>query len=284
MREVPQPSFERDVKQLVKAYEQALKDVQAELNSLFLTDFERAQILATERNIQHILSDLIKYGDEWVTATISEAALEGVAATVLTLDIAVDIADARRIAKFSEVNRRLVDAMIADTQADLLAMTQNVERQAKLAIRKAVAEAMRYKLTRGINATDNIAAEIKKRIIDATDVAIIDRRGRRWKVETYADMVARTKAMQAHREASINEALSEDAYYGVVSRHGATDACRHYEGKVVKLTPDAPGDFEYIGDIPRNRLFHPACKHLITPIRRLDRLPDDLKKLNKIKD
>lgn len=267
MPEVPQPNYEYDVKRLVKAFEQALKDVQRELDALFLTDFERAQILAVEKSIRNILSDMTKYGDEWATVAMTTAASEGIASTIYALGLASTYEDAVKIVKFNTTNKRLVDAAIADTQADLLAVTQNIERQAKLAIRKATAEAMRYKLTRRINATQDISKEIRQRIVKATDVAIIDARGNRWKVSNYADMLARTKMMHAHREASINEALSEGSYYGRISRHNAKDACRKWEGKVVKLVADAPGDYPYVGDLPRKEIFHVNCKHLIIPLR-----------------
>lgn len=267
MREAPQPNYDYDVKKVVKAYERALKDVQQELNDLFLTDFERAQLIATERNVRNILSDMTKYSDEWASVAVSKSATEGIASTIYSLGLAPTYEEALKIARFNAVNKRLVAAAIADTQADLLAVTQNIERQAKLAIRKATAEAMRHTLARGNNATQDIAKEIRQRIIQATDAAIIDAKGNRWKVGNYADVVARTNMMNAHREASINEALSEGSLYGRISRHGATDACRQYEGKIVKLVADADGDYPYIDDIPRSKLFHPRCKHLVTPLR-----------------
>lgn len=267
MREAPRPNYDYDVKKVVKAYERALKDVQRELNSLFLTEFERAQVVTVEENIRNILSDIAKYSDEWASVTMTKSAHEGVASTIYSLGLTSTYAEALAIAKFNTVNRRYVAAAIADTQSDLLAMTQNIERQAKLAIRKATAEAMRYKLTSGINATQDISREIRQRIINATDVAILDARGRRWKVGHYADMLARTKLMEAHKEATINEALAEESYYGRISRHGATDACRHWEGKIVKLVADADGDYPYIGDLPRREIFHNCCKHRITPLR-----------------
>ena len=78
--------------------------------------------------------------------------------------------------------------------------------------------------------------------------------------------------LEAHKEASINEALTEGSNYARISRHGATDACRKYEGKVIKLVADAPGDYLYIGDIPRSKIFYPNCKHLITPVRNPERV------------
>lgn len=280
MPEVPRPNYDYDVKQVVKAYERALKDVQAELNTLFLTDFQRAQITAVELNIRNILADLNKYGSEWATVSVTKSATHGVADTIYALGLTETYAEALTIAKFNGTNKRLVAAAIADTQADLLAMTQNIDRQAKLAIRRATAEAMRSQLTQGINGSRALSSAIRKQITEATDVAIIDSRGRRWKINTYTDMLARTKMMEAHREASINEALSEEAYYGVISRHGATDACRGYEGKIVKLFADAPGDYPYISDLPKRDIFHVNCKHLVSPLRDPSRTSEAIRRIN----
>lgn len=268
MREAPQPNYDYDVKKVVKAYERALKDVQQELNDLFLTDFERAQLIATERNVRSILSDMTKYSDEWASVAVAKSATKGVASTIYSLGLAPTYEEALKIARFNAVNKRLVAAAIADTQADLLAVTQNIERQAKLAIRKATAEAMRHTLTRGNNATQDIAREIRQRIVQATDAAIIDARGNRWKVGNYADVVARTNMMNAHREASINEALSEESYYARISSHGAKDACRFHEGRIIKLIDDAPGDYLTYNEVRTSgQIWHPRCKHIITPLR-----------------
>lgn len=267
MREIQPPNYDYDVKKVVKAYEKALKEIQTELYSLFLTDFQRAQILATEATIKQILKDLAEYSTEWAAVAVDKAAADGVAATIYSLELTESLDEARKIVKFNSVNKRLVAAAIADTQSDLLAINENMSRQAKIAIRKATAEAMRYQLTKGSNHSKDLSKEITKRITSATDAAIIDRSGRRWKVGHYADVVARTNMMNAHREASVNEALSEGSLYGRISKHNAVDKCRDWEGKIVKLVPEAPGNYDYIGDISRKELFHPRCRHVVTPVR-----------------
>ncbi|MOA45391.1 hypothetical protein D3C78_1677850 [compost metagenome] len=80
-------------------------------------------------------------------------------------------------------------------------------------------------------------------------------------------MVTRTKLAETHREATINEAVGRNAFYAQISRHGATDACQNWEGRVVKLVRDAPGDYPFIGDLPRREIFHPRCRHVLSPAR-----------------
>lgn len=276
MREAPRPNYDYDVKRLTREYERSLKSVQAELNSLFLTNFERAQIVAVEGNIRTILGDLRKYGDEWTTTAVTKSARDGVATSIYALGLADTYADALKIAKFNGMNKRLVEAVIADTQADLLAVTQNVERKTRAAVRQVTADVMRAKTASGINGTRSLQQAIAKGLRDklgsSADTAIVDAAGRRWKLKTYTEMLARTKMLEAHKEATRNEALSEGSQYAVVSSHGAKDACANWEGRIISLVPDAPGSYPYIDDIPRSQLFHVNCKHLITPVRDPNRI------------
>jgi Phage minor capsid protein 2 len=285
-KEIPTPSYEYEIGQLVEYYKRAIDDILRELNSVDLTDFQRANAQVVLADIADILAELDENAVAWVEENIPKAALDGVAGAIMALGVAETLDEARTIAKFNRLNRELVKAVVADTQSDLLAVTQNVNRKVKAAIRQAVAESMRANMTRGINGRHTISTvivtDMRKRLGDAVNTGIIDAAGRRWRPEVYADMVVRTKMMLAHKEATRNEAISRGAYYGVISSHNAIDACRNWEGKIVKLTPDAPGDFPYIDDLPRREIFHPNCRHIITPVRRVDRLPDDIKQRNNI--
>jgi Phage minor capsid protein 2 len=285
-KEIPAPSYEYEVGQLVEYYKRAVRDILRELESVDLTDFQRANAQAVLADIADILAELDENAAAWVEENIPKAALDGVARAIVALGVVETLDEALTIAKFNKLNREMVKAIVADTQSDLLAVTQNVNRKVKVAVRQAVAESMRANMTKGINGRKtiraDIVAEMRKRLGDAMNTGIIDASGRRWLPHVYAEMVARTKMMHAHREATRNEAIARGAYYGVISSHRATDNCRFWENKIVKLIPDAPGDFPYIDDLPRKDIFHPNCAHVITVARRLDRLPDNIKKLNKI--
>ncbi|WP_060210511.1 phage minor capsid protein [Sporosarcina koreensis] len=285
-REVSRPIYDYDVKRLVREYEKSLKAIQAELNTLFLTDFERAQIVAVEHNIRAILRDLNKYGNAWASAAITKSATEGIAATLYALHLAPTLEEARKIATFNSINKPLVEAIIADTQADLLAVTQNVDRRTRATVRQVAAVVLREKTAQGINGTQSLqramTRQLREKLGSAADSAIVDSAGRKWKLKTYTEMLARTKMLEAHKEATRNEAIAQGTQYGVISRHGATDACSKWEGKVVAFTYDAPGNYPIFDELPRNEIFHPNCKHVITPVRRPDRLPADIRELNGI--
>lgn len=284
IRDIPQPTYDYEIKTLISYYEKALRDIESELLRLDLTSMQRAQLLAVQKEIASILSDLDDNTKEWVAANIPLAAVDGVVRSILALGVVKSLEEARTTVKFNRLNRELVKAAVADTQADLLQVTQNVNRKVRAAIRQTTAEVLRTNLTQGVNATATLKREImhdlRNKLGDSLKTGIIDAAGRRWKPQVYVEMVVRTKMAEAQREAAINDGLSRGALYGVISAHGAKDMCRVWENRVISLTRDAPGDYPFIGDLPRRDIFHPNCKHLVTPIRRLDYLPDDIRELN----
>jgi Phage minor capsid protein 2 len=261
---------------LVDAFKRAIKRIQNELNRIDLTDFQRANANAVMASISEILTKLNEETAAWVEANVPIAARAGVAESIVALGVVETLAEANTIVKFNRVNKALVEAVIADTQADLLAVTTNVERKVRAAVRQVTSEVLRENLAAGINGKKTIRGEIlanlRSKLGASLNTGIIDSAGRRWDPSVYTEMLTRTKLMRTHIEATMNEAISRDALYGIISSHGARDACRNYEGKIVKLTADAPGSYPYIGNLLGGpSIFHPRCKHTVSPIRNLDR-------------
>ncbi|WP_353854802.1 phage minor capsid protein [Bacillus sp. Bos-x628] len=268
MAKVPAPNYDYQTNQLAGYYRTAIKDILAVLDRVDISDFRRANALTTLQSISRILSDLDEKSAKWVNENVPLAAREGVINTLVALKVADTVAQATLIAKFNELNEAMVAAAIADTQADLLAVTQNVNRKTKTAVRRAVSESIKYNMAAGSNGRRTIRDDIKKRLRESVVTGIVDAKGRRWKPEVYADMVTRTKMMQTYREATSNEAVSRGVLYAQISSHGAKDACRGHEGEIIKLTPEAPGDFKTYEELQATgEIFHPRCRHVYSPIR-----------------
>lgn len=275
------PTYDYSVALLVRTYKSALLAISAELSRLDLSAMSRANSRAALAEVAAILRGLNAESAEWVAKHITQAATDGVALAIVNLGAAETLEEAQKIVKFNRINREFVASAVADTQADLLAVTQNVDRRVKLAIRQATADSMRANLTRGINGNRTLNADIlarmKKTLGSAVDTGIVDSSMRRWAPEKYIQMLTRTKMSHTHREATMNEAISRGAYYATVSRHGAKDACAKYEGTIVKLVPEATGSYLFIGDIPKRELFHPCCRHTLSPLRD----PEEVRRLEK---
>ena len=275
MNEIPETEYDYEVGIIRKYFEDSLREIELTLMGLAASSFTTAQAIATIAEIKLILKLLDDNVKDWTKIYLEQAVKDGVARSIYSQGLTSTYKEAQEIVKFSRLNRELVKAAVADTQSDLLQVTQNVERRTRIAIREATAHSMRSNMTQGVVAVRSIQGDILQSLDAATKNGIIDAAGRRWKPEVYTEMVARTKLFSAQREGTMNDAAERGILYVRVSAHGAKDACRFYEGKILKLVPDAPGDFTYIGSIPRRDLFHPNCKHRLTPVRNPFRELDD---------
>ena len=269
------PNYEKEIEALVKQYKRAVEQIKAELERLDISTLSRANSLAALKSVSDILKELNVESAKWVEDNIPTAVRNGIAETIVSLGVSETVDEALKIAKFNRVNAELVKAVVADTNADLLAVTQNVDKRVRATVQQVVSEVRRDNAAKGINGRKTMNRQtiekLRAKLGDSVNTGIIDARSRRWEPVHYVDMVTRTKMMRATNDATINEALDRDAYYAKISSHGAKDLCRNWEGRIVKIASEAPGDYPYIGDIPNRELFHPNCKHTISPVRVPDR-------------
>lgn len=281
------PSYVYDVGRLSSIYKKAMLQIQAEIENLDITELNRATGLALMSNIETELLKIDREALEWVKENVPLAAKEGIAQTLHSLGYAETIVAARKIARFSQVNSEMARAAAADTMQNVLAITDRMAEEMQKEIRKASANVISRGVARSRNSTvmaDELKEQIKKIKEDlkgAVDTAIIDKSGRRWSVDHYTDMLARTKLTEIQREATQNEAIRRDAFYATISFNGSTkDACRYHQGRIIKLTAEAEGNYPTYDQLKATgQIFHPNCKHHIVPFRDYDRLDDHSKEL-----
>ena len=270
-KQPPRPNYDYEVNRLIAFFEDANIQTRELLAGLYTQDkVTRAMLTSYQKQLDAIIKQLREQGVQWSEQAITNAALNGIADSLFALGLAATYEEALSIATLSKVNQAYVTAQIADTQSDILAVTQNVDRQTRALISRIYAEQLRAQLSTGSNSIRQtksaVSANLQRELKGRANTAIVDAAGRRWKVRNYVDMLAQTKAMQAHREASRNTALEEGARYGRISKHNAKDKCSLWESKIVKLDPNAHGDYPYIDDVPTKEIFHPRCRHIVTPI------------------
>jgi hypothetical protein len=267
-----EPDFDKEIANLTALYDKSIEDVRRVLDSIDLSRFTPRKQTAILRQVHDILAQLNDESSGWITAHMADAAIAGAVVSVLALGGAKTVAGAEKAIKSRTVTDELVKAAMSDTQNDLLAVTQNVERKVRAAVRQAYGGVLRSNLSRGVNGRKTMNADVidklRKQLGDSLNSGIIDAAHRRWKPSVYVDMATRTKMMRLSLEATATEALSRDAQYGVISSHGAKDGCGRWEGRVVKLTADAPGDYPLLDDLYGGgyTIFHPNCRHVVSPV------------------
>lgn len=129
-----------------------------------------------------------------------------------------------------------------------------------LGIRKMIAA----EAQNGVSEAD-ITAKITDLIESNGIFGLVDKAGRQWSPDDYADMLVRTKMVEARNNGLMNSLLSVGQDLVMVSSHGATDKCREWEGRILSI---AGGNELYpsVADAYAGGLFHPRCKHSLNSV------------------
>jgi Phage minor capsid protein 2 len=288
--DLPLPNYERDVDEIVRIYKNAILEVILILEQLSTygkeKDISRSQMQSVLAQLSVLLREVDSEAEVWVKERIQEAFKNGQAETLVAIGEVKTLDEAVKLASMSSLVYTTLDVLLEDTFEDLLYANQKMKRETVKMVRAIVAEQMREKaaMGQGRNTTRNAIIkalskkEIRERFNVEGNVAIIDKAGRRWKLETYAEMIVRTKLMQSHIEGTRIEALERGVDLAIISSHGATDACRLYEGQIISLNGLTDGFPTYRDLAASNLIFHPNCKHKVTPIRDINLLPAAVRK------
>jgi hypothetical protein len=291
--DLPLPTYNREVNELVRIYKNAILEVIAILEQLSTRgaekDISRAQMNAVLAQLAVLLGEVDRGAEAWVKERIKEAFIDGQVEALVTLGEAKTLEEARSMiagATMSALAIETIDAMTADTFEDLLYANNKMKQSTIKMVRAVVAEQMKMKAAEGMGRNTTRKAivkalnkkDIRDRFNVEGNVAIVDKAGRRWKLETYAEMVTRTKMLQAHTEGTRVEALERGVDLAIISSHNAKDACRKFEGQIISLNGLTEGFLTYDELRRSNLIFHPNCRHKVTPLRDINLLPEAVRK------
>jgi hypothetical protein len=107
--------------------------------------------------------------------------------------------------------------------------------------------------------------ELLEKAIDGKYITITDKNGkqRNYRVDTYAEMVARTKLNEASSQAALNAASVAGTDLVQISSHNTNcEICAPFEGKIYSISGNNK-DFPKLDEAPP---YHPNCLHILTPV------------------
>ena len=169
---------------------------------------------------------------------------------------------------FSVVNREALQFLIDETTQQMFESLTGVRRSADLLLGRATREAITQNIATGQISGANlkqVAKTIKGTLVEQGLDALVDKRGRGWSLDTYSEMLFRTKVVQARNYGFANRLVENGMDLVQVSGHGATDICGQWEGKILSLTGKTPG-YPTLAEAEVSGLFHPNCKHAINEV------------------
>jgi len=227
------------------------------LGGVSYTPSEQAAILAS---IEAKLKSSKLQTDKWVARTVPTVYKEG------AKDI-VKASDGVFTYIYSSSDRMAIDGLIKISQANIGESLNGMYRSSSRVLSKATEERIKAKIVEG-RVTGEHITKIKGLIANELKdgaVTLIDKAGRKWSAERYADMYARTDIMHDYNEGTINQALQneQDLVYFTTS-NDPCELCIPWEGEVVSLTGQTKG-YPTLADAESEGMFHPRCMHRIRP-------------------
>lgn len=306
LNDIPFPEYEGDENKVIQIYLSAWISIQNEIMKLLKmqpTDNVVTLLQQQQRSldrIEYLFNQLGVDLSKAVSPLLFDAIVTGAAYSVITKGVELQRVDYKTYNRsLTQIKKRIqydyapsrnyrTKKLITDTQQDLLKATTNTKENVKRLIRSTVAEVMQQNATRNQKFTnleekvkDSLRKNMLKEKLADADIAIVDRIGRQWKLETYVKMVVRTKTSTAYFDGIREQAEKEGMDLAVINTHPDTkDACLNYQGMVISLNGLTPGFPTYQELKSSKKIFHPNCRHFARPIPSMDWLPADSKAIH----
>lgn len=147
--------------------------------------------------------------------------------------------------------------------------TQYIGRRVNGVFRRVGLEQTGRKLAAGQTWQD-MKQKVIQGLLDRGQTAFVDRLGRQWRLDTYAEMVARTTTREAASAATLNtcEEFGQDLVR-ITTHYPTCEICAPLQGKVYSIS-GRDSRYPKLTD-ERRPAIHPRCRHVLVPyVRELD--------------
>lgn len=250
---------------LVAVYKQTYKNIAAEI--IGATEAGRIQKAKVMVSINRELESLGVDVNKWARAEIPQYYLDGANAAVQDLRKAgIDVTKSSGAAV---VNKEAIAALTDDVALSFAEGIKGVSRSAQRLLSDALKQQLNFIVAEGKlsgDARQTVSDAIKQRLESEGLSALIDSGGKSWSFDAYAEMLARTKSVEARNQGLANRMLSSGYDLVQVSDSNSEHpACADWEGEILSITGNTDG-YDTVQDATDAGLFHPNCEHAINVI------------------
>lgn len=239
--------------QLIKLYAKAEKEILAEVTRALLKGNSTYQLNAMLKNVRKIRKDLLGGARDWSAQAIQEAYDTGMKSTGLGGGVG-----------FNAVHQQAVAVLAENAYGRFEIVDQVIGRRVNDVYRSIALENVTGQVV-GYQTWQQTAKRIRSDMAERGITGFVDAAGRRWNMETYAEMIARTTPRQAMIEGTKNRLLEHDhdlaEIIGGIGKN-TCDICRAWDGRVVSLTGKTSG-YPTLDEARDAGVFHPMCTHNI---------------------
>lgn len=265
---------------IVATYERAeLYLIQVIRNALIKTgeepEWAMAQLLAIRQEryrVDGLVAELQTRSPELWAQTVDEAYVRGVIQAEQELGQLTRAGFFQAAPGETVINNMAVQAIAAESVVAMTNVHRQILRRTEDAWRAIVKEATGYTIT-GAMTPQQAAQRAFTRMARDGMGFFIDKAGRKWGLDTYAEMAVRTATTRALLAGHTDTMVERGVDLVVVSAHpNPAPVCAPYERKVLSLTGQYPSGTHRVNDAivhvtatlseaVDNGLLHPNCRH-----------------------
>jgi hypothetical protein len=256
------PVDEAQITRLTATFKSAYKDIVAEITTT--TNFGVANRKAILAQIEQILAELGVNVQEFIEKEIPNYYEMGASDAVKQLhNIGADV---NVSTGFNRIHKEAIAALVDDTSTAFIESVNGVNRSAQILLGRAYRQALTQKIAKGMISGEALAdiRKMLKGVLEEQGLkALTDKGGKTWDLDTYAEMLFRTKSVEARNRGLINRMAENDYDLVQVSSHlNSCELCYPWQGKILSVSGDTPG-YDTLTKAEEGGLFHPNCKHAI---------------------
>ena len=242
---------EAQAEKLIKLYGRAEKEILAETNKALLKGNSTRQLNAMLRNVKKIKKDLLAGARDWSTQAIQEAYDAGMKSTGLPGGAA-----------FNAVHQQAVKVLAENAYGRFEIVDQVIGRRVNDVYRSIALENVTGQVV-GYQTWQQTAKRIRADMAEKGITGFVDAAGKRWNMESYAEMLARTVPRAAMIEGTKNRLLEHGhdlaEIIGGVGEN-TCETCEAWDGRIVSLTGKTSG-YPTLDEARDAGVFHPMCSH-----------------------
>lgn len=218
-----------------------------------------ADVLRLRNDAIAVVDRLQRLGETAVRTAIEEAVEAGARQAAIELGLT-----------FTATNPAIIDAIAAETVGILRTSHAGIVRSVLDEYRRIITDTAPGVLT-GVDTRRQAAQRALDRFAGRGITGFVDRLGRRWEIETYAEMATRTAIGRAQVAGALDRYQADGRDLVIVSdAPQECSVCRPFEGKVLSISGTVPKGtrldrgftcFGSVGEARTAGLLHANCRH-----------------------
>ncbi len=268
-------AFTGEVDSLAALYRNAAAEMLDVLVDAASFSGQRARAAALLHQYQVVLADLNEEAAAWIELHVPRAYGAGLEfvdgcladyrrAGVNLREAAGRVSMLPESAVFAQVHREAVRA-ITDAMLDTLSKASfQIGRRVDDVFRREGILAVSQGIVEG-RARVEVSRDLEQRLLELGRPDFVDKLGRRWPLDRYAEMVARTTTREAMTQGTVQRLREHGIALAQVSRHVCADFCVYYEDAIVSIGDEPHPVYPPLSAIDGGPPFHPRCSHVLTP-------------------